>query len=121
MPILSRRDLAAAILIAVLLAIYVLFLASSNLVSGRQAACATLIVSGTVIILCPDDGRPDAISWLVAFLAVAAVASATLSIAGPRPTLLLTISIATTLTLWCIHLAEHITFTSPDRDVVPKP
>ncbi|WP_329478794.1 hypothetical protein OG555_39765 [Kribbella sp. NBC_01484] len=112
MPTLGRRDLVASTLIAVLVVLYLLFLASSNFITARGMTCVTLLLSGVIIILCSDGERPDAVSWQSTILAVAAVAAATLNLALSPSTLLLTIAIATTLALCSAQLAEHLTFTS---------
>ncbi|MGY4769664.1 hypothetical protein ACXC9Q_22320 [Kribbella sp. CWNU-51] len=81
MPTLRRRDLVASTLIAVLVTLYLLFLASSNFLTIRAMTCATLMLGGAIIILCSDGERPDAISWLTTILAVTAVGAGR---PGPR-------------------------------------
>jgi len=112
MPTLRRRDLVASTLIAVLVAIYLLFLASSNFLTIRGMTCATLMLGGAIIIVCSDGERPDAISWLTTILGVTAVAAGTLALAVSPSTLFLTVAVATTLAVWSVQLAEHLTFTS---------
>ena len=112
MPTLRRRDLVASTLIAVLVAIYLLFLASSNFLTIRAMTCATLMLGGAIIIVCSDGERPDAFSWLTAILSVTAVAAGTLALAVSPSTLFLTVAVATTLAVWSVQLAEHLTFTS---------
>jgi hypothetical protein len=74
--------------------------------------CATLMLGGAVILVCSDGERPDALSWLTAILSVAAVAAGTLALAVSPSALFLTVAIATTLAVWSVQLAEHLTFTS---------
>ena len=112
MPTLRRRDLVASTLITVLVAIYLLFLASSNFLTIRAMTCATLMLGGAIIIVCSDGERPDAISWLTTILGVTAVAAGTLALAVSPSTLFLTVAVATTLAVWSVQLAEHLTFTS---------
>ncbi|WP_328519819.1 hypothetical protein [Kribbella sp. NBC_00359] len=112
MPTLRRRDLVATTLIAVLVMLYLLFLASSNFLTIRGMTCATLMLGGAIIIVCSDSERPDAISWLTTILGVTAVAAGTLALAVSPSTLFLTVAVATTLAVWSVQLAEHLTFTS---------
>ena len=112
MPTLRRRDLVASTLIAVLVAIYLLFLASSNFLTVRAMTCATLMLGGAIIIVCSDGERPDAISWLTTILGVTAVAAGILALAVSPSTLFLTVAIATTLAVWSVQLAKHLTFKS---------
>ena len=112
MPTLRRRDLVATTLIAVLVMLYLLFLASSNFLTIRAMTCATLMLGGAIIIVCSDGERPDAISWLTTILGVTAVAAGTLALAVSPSTLFLTVAVATTLAVWSVQLAEHLTFKS---------
>ena len=59
MPTLRRRDLVASTLIAVLVMLYLLFLASSNFLTIRAMTCATLMLGGAIIIVCSDSERFD--------------------------------------------------------------
>ncbi|TCC44876.1 hypothetical protein E0H73_45175 [Kribbella pittospori] len=115
MPVLRRRDLAASVLIAVLLALYLPFLALGTFLgigSSDDMACTVLILSGATVVLLADDDRYDAASWLTPILATAAVACAALSLISAAG-ILLPVAVATMLTLLCIQLAEHITFAPP--------
>jgi len=113
MPTPRRRDLVASTLIAVLVLLYLVFLASSTFLTIRAMTCATLMLGGAIIILCSDGEPPDALSWLTAILAVTAVAAGTVALAVSASTLFLTAAIAITLAVWSIQLAEHLTFTPP--------
>ena len=113
MPTLRRRDLVASTLIAVLVLLYLPFLASSNFLTIRAMTCATLMLGGAIIILCSDGERPDALSWLTTILAVTAVAAGTAALAVSAPTLCLTAAVGLTLAVWSIGIAEHLTFTPP--------
>jgi NAD/NADP transhydrogenase beta subunit len=121
MPTLRRRDLVASTLIAVLVMLYLLFLASSNFLTIRAMTCATLMLGGAIIIVCSDGERPDAISWLTTILGVTAVAAGTVALAVSPSTLFLTVAVATTLAVWSVQLAEHLTFTSREarNDIDP--
>ncbi|MEV0800685.1 hypothetical protein AB0I34_23550 [Kribbella sp. NPDC050281] len=113
MPVFRRRDLAASAVIVVLLALYLPFLALGTFLgigSTDEMTCAVLILTGAIVILLADDGRSDAASWLTPILATAAVACAALSLISAAGTLL-PVSVATTVTLWSVQLAEHVTFT----------
>ena len=112
MPVLSRRELAATALIAVLVGVYLVFLAVGNFLDLREMTALTLIFTGSVILLLTDDEQSPAVSWFSTLIAVPAVVCATLSLLSPS-VLLLTISIATTSTLWSVHIAEHLTFEPP--------
>ena len=116
MVTLRRRDLVASTLIAVLVMLYLLFLASSNFLTIRAMTCTTLMLGGAIIIVCSDGERPDAFSWLTAILSVTAVAAGTLALAVSPSTLFLTVAVATTLAVWSVQLAEHLTFTSASRE-----
>lgn len=113
MPTLRRRDLVASTVIAVLVTLYLVFLASSNFLTIRAMTCVTLMLGGAVIIACSDSERPDALSWLTAILSVAAFAAGTLALAVAPSALSLAVAVATTLAVWSVQLAEHLTFTSP--------
>ncbi|GAA1599445.1 MULTISPECIES: hypothetical protein [Kribbella] len=105
MATVPRRDLAATIPVAALVAAYLVFLADSNFISGRGISAVALILTGATVLLLTDDST----TWLTPVLAVPAVVCAAFPVI-----LLLTISIATTVTLWTIELAERSTF-APDR------
>lgn len=98
---------------AALVAVYLLFLANSNFIATRGMTAVTLILTGTTVLLLADD-HPGPITWLTPLLATASVACAAMSFTL-APTTLLTISIATTLTLWTLQLADHLTF-EPSQD-----
>ncbi|WP_432877320.1 hypothetical protein ACQPYH_28490 [Kribbella sp. CA-245084] len=105
----NRRNLAAGIPVGALVALYLAFLATGNLLSPRAMAAAALLMTGATSLLLADDHDPPAVSWITPILALPAVVCATLALAFP-PTLLLTITTATTLALWTIQLALHLTF-----------
>src|SRR5262245_51805848 len=112
MPVLGRRELGASILTAVLVGLYLVFLAVGNFLTGREMTALALLLTGAVILLLTGDG--DEQPWFSTALAVAAVVCAALSFTL-SPVLLLTMSIATTSTLWSVHLAEHVTFAPPEE------
>ncbi|MFG1912302.1 hypothetical protein [Kribbella sp. NPDC048928] len=102
MPMLPHRDLAATIAVAALVALHLLFIADSNFLPIHGASALTLVLTGATVVLVADEHT----TWLTPLLAVPAVVCAAIP-----ATLLLTISVGATLTLWCIELAEHVTFT----------
>jgi hypothetical protein len=107
MPV--RRCVIAAIPLGLLIALYGTFLASSNLIPVRAMAATTLLGTGTLTLLLTDEHDPPGIAWLTPVLAVPATVCAALApVLAPK--LLLTVAIATVLTLWTLQLAEHITF-----------
>lgn len=117
MPVFRRRDLAASAVIVVLLALYLPFLALDTFLgigSTDEMTCVVLMLTGAIVILLADDGRSDAVSWLTPILATAAVGCAALSLISAAGTLL-PISVATTVTLWSIQLAEHVSFAGGGR------
>lgn len=110
MPTVPRRDVLATLLIVVLLAIHLPFVALGN----RAGACLSLITIGAVALvlagtLCPDPG-----GWLATLLA--AVSATTGALAIPLPSgVLTTISIGSTLVLWSVSLTTHLTFRVAER------
>jgi hypothetical protein len=108
MVTIPRRYLVATIPVASLAVVYLLFLANSNFITERAMTAVTLMLTGATVLLLADV-QPGAVGWLTPLLAVAAIVCATLSFTL-APTLLLTLSIATTVILWSLQLAEHSTF-----------
>ncbi|TCC16088.1 hypothetical protein [Kribbella sindirgiensis] len=110
MPTVPRRELVASLLIVVLLAIQLPFVALGN----RADACLSLILIGAVVLLLAGSLSPDPAGWLAAGLAVASASTGTVVIALPSA-LLATISISTLLVLWSVDVSEHLTFRSSER------
>ena len=105
MPTVPRRDAVASLLIVVLLAIQLPFVALGN----RATACLALLAIGAIVLLLAGAQRPDFTGWLATVLAAAAAVTGTVAISRPSSTLS-AIAIGSVLTLWCINLTEHLTF-----------
>jgi hypothetical protein len=117
MPTVPRRDVLASLLIVVLLAIQLPFVALGN----RAASCLSLLAIGAVVLLLAGRLHPDVTGWIAASLAAVSATAGALAITLPSD-LLPAISIGSILVLWSVELTEHITFPTPeprDRDFGP--
>ncbi|TCC30810.1 hypothetical protein [Kribbella speibonae] len=110
MPTVPRRELVASLLIVVLLAIQLPFVALGN----RAGSCVSLVLIGAVVLLLAGSLSPDPAGWLAAGLAVASASTGAVAIALPSA-LLSTISIGTLLVLWSVDVSEHLTFRSSEQ------
>jgi hypothetical protein len=115
----GRRLLVAAIPLCLLIALYGMFLATSNLIPARAMTAAVLICVGVITILLADPHDPPVVGWLTPVLALPATVCAVLAMTQ-APELFRTLAIATTLALWTVQLAEHLTF-GPPRTVRVDP
>jgi hypothetical protein len=109
MPTIPRRDALASLMIVVVLAIQLPFVALGN----RATGCLSLLAIGAVVLLLAGAQRPDFTGWLATVLAVAAAVTGTVAISRPS-SLLSAIAIGSVLTLWCVNLTEHLTFETSD-------
>lgn len=99
MPTVPRRDVLASLLILVLLAIQLPFVALGN----RGAACLSLIAIGGVVLVLGSALQQDLGGWLALSLALVAVVTGALAI--PLPSALLSaIAIGSILVLWSVSL-----------------
>lgn len=101
----DRRRLAAAVPLGVLLALYAAFLATSNLIPARAMTAATLLLSGATTLLLADDCDPPRVAWLTPVFALLATVCSVLALVL-RAEPLLSVAVASMLTLWVVHLSR---------------
>ncbi|MEU8226147.1 hypothetical protein [Kribbella sp. NPDC048915] len=109
MPKFLRRDVVASLLVGVLLAIQLPFVALGN----RAMACLSLLAIGGVLVVLAGVQGPDLGGWLTAGLGAVSATTGTIAISHPS-TLLSTISIGSVLVLWAVNLTGHLTFRTPE-------